>query len=259
MRTVVLMLAVVLVAPSRASNAQDANTWVGKEVVLKEPMPSPSHISTRGDEEPASVRVYTVKRAHRDLVYLFSGNDRFWVPSRDVLLADEALLSFRRGLFYLGQKDADKAIAEFNEVTRLTPKDARAYTNRARAWKLKGDYARASADCDEAIQIDPKSAAAHNARAWLWATCPDARLRDGRKAVESAKQACALAGAPATAACLDTLAAAYAEAGDFENAVRTQTRANALVRGAERRKNGEGRLALYRQRRPYRESVGDNP
>jgi tetratricopeptide (TPR) repeat protein len=254
MRILILVLAVVLVAATRASNAQDTKTWVGKKVVLKEP--TPSRIGARGDEGPDSVRIYTVKRVNRDLVYLVSGEDRFWVPARDVLLDADAQIAFRRGSFWLAKRDYDKATAEFNEVIRLTPKDRRAYTNRARAWRSKGEYARASADCDEAIRLEPGSEAAHNARAWLWATCPDARFRDGRKAVESAKRACELASGPATAACLDTLAAAYAEAGDFENAVRTQARANGLVRGGERRKDWEGRLALYREKRPYRESPG---
>jgi tetratricopeptide (TPR) repeat protein len=254
MRTIVLVLALALIAAARASSAQDASTWVGKRVVLKEPAPSRARTRVEGGPEP--VPVYTVKRVNRNLVYLVSEEARFWVPSCEVLLDADAQIAFRRGLFWLGKKDYDKAITEFNEVVRLTPKDVRAYTIRARAWKLKGEYARASADFDVAIRLDPKSAAVHNEQAWLWATCPDGRFRDGRGAVESAKKACGLAGGPATAGYLDTLAAAYAEAGDFESAMKTQLRANGLFREAERRKNGQERLALYRERRPYRESPG---
>ena len=105
--------------------------------------PSPSRVDTRSNEGPEPVRVYTVKRVYRDLVYLVSGEERLWVPSSDVLLDADAQIAFRRGLFWLGKKDDDKAIAEFNESIGLTPNDARAHYNRARAWKRKGEYARA--------------------------------------------------------------------------------------------------------------------
>jgi hypothetical protein len=53
---------------------------------------------------------------------------------------------------------------------------------------------------------------------------------------------------------LGTLAAAYAEAGDFDKAVEWQGKANKLYTGAEDRKKGEERLKLYRDKKPYRET-----
>jgi hypothetical protein len=51
------------------------------------------------------------------------------------------------------------------------------------------------------------------------------------------------------------LAAAHAEAGDFDAAVKWQTKANALYGAGENREKGEARLKLYQERRPYREEA----
>ena len=54
---------------------------------------------------------------------------------------------------------------------------------------------------------------------------------------------------------LGTLAAAYAEAGDFDAAVKWQTRANALYSEPEKKTDGEARLKLYQARKPYRQAT----
>ena len=53
---------------------------------------------------------------------------------------------------------------------------------------------------------------------------------------------------------LGTLAAAYAEAGDFDKAVEWQEKANKLYTDADDRKKGEDRLNLYKEKKPYRET-----
>ena len=106
---------------------------------------------------------------------------------------------------------------------------------------------------DEAIRLDPKDAWVRSQRAWVWATCPNANYRDGKKAVEEARLACELAGWKEASA-LSSLAAACAEAGDFDAAVRWQTRAGGLVPDGEDRSKYEARLKLYRATRPYREA-----
>ena len=149
-----------------------------------------------------------------------------------------AHVHFNRGIFRLGKKDYDNAIAEFDAAIRLNPKDARAHYSRALAWKRKKGFDKAIADFNAAIQLDPEYAAAYNERAWLWATCTDKKFRDAPKAVESARKACVLTSGPKKASYLDTLAAAYAEAGDFAGAVATQAEANNLFAGNEQRKKG---------------------
>ena len=115
------------------------------------------------------------------------------------------------------------------------------------------EYDSAIADFVEAIRLDPRSAEAYNVRAWVWATCPDAKYRDGTRAVESATRSCELSGWK-DANDIDTLAAACAEAGDFDAAVKWQTKANALYADAEDKATGQERLKLYRERKPYRQT-----
>ena len=153
-----------------------------------------------------------------------------------------------RGRAWYEKKEPGKAIVDYNVVIRLVPEHGSAYHNRARAWKALKAYGKAIADLGEAVRNDPEQPAAYNERAWIWATCPDATYRDGRRAIESATRACALTGWK-NAAFLATLAAAHAEAGDFDAAVKWQTKANGLGSQAE----DEVRLRLYREKTPYRE------
>ena len=81
---------------------------------------------------------------------------------------------------------------------------------------------------------------------------PDAKFRDGKKALESATKACELSEWKDSYH-VDTLAAAYAEAGDFDAAVKWQTKATALYEPGEDQKNAQWRLKLYQEKKPYRE------
>ena len=158
-----------------------------------------------------------------------------------------------RGNAWGKKKEYDKAIAGYNEAIRLDPKFALAFYNRGNAWSRKKDYDKAIADFNEAVRLDPKNANAYNSRAWLWATCVDGKFRDGMKAVESATCASELTEWNRNYD-VGTLAAAYAEAGDFEKAVELQEKANKLYADVEAKK-GEERLKLYKEKKPYRESA----
>ena len=83
------------------------------------------------------------------------------------------------------------------------------------------------------------------------ASCPDARFRDGSRAVESALKACELT-AWSDPSCLAALAAAHAESGDFTTAVTWQERALKLMArdSPDLRRHGQ-RLGLYREMKPY--------
>ena len=140
----------------------------------------------------------------------------------------------------------------------MAPTFAPAYVGRGDVWRKKGNYDKALGDYNHAVALESKNSVAFNNRAWLLATCPDAKYRDGKVAVESATRACELSKWK-DARRLDTLAAACAEAGNFPKAVEWQEKANTLFTDAESKTRGGERLKLYQHKRPYRESaVGAN-
>jgi tetratricopeptide (TPR) repeat protein len=158
-----------------------------------------------------------------------------------------------RAIAYAFKEDYNRALRDYDEAIQLDPKYALAYNNRAIAYRNKKDYDRAIRDYDEALRLDPKNVRFLNLRAWLLATCPNARNRDGRKAVADAKSACELSNwkDPNN---LETLAAAYAEQGDFSNAVKYQKEAiDSPAFGKENREEARKRLKLYEDKKPYHE------
>jgi tetratricopeptide (TPR) repeat protein len=164
--------------------------------------------------------------------------------------------------FYSGfewQKDMniDKAIADFTKAIQLDPKYAYGYVARAEAWRLERKYDKAVQDYSELVRFIPDHIAGHRALARLLSTCGDPTILNGKRAVAEATRACELTKWQ-DCACLDTLAAAYAEAGDFPSAVKWQTQAiqHHTVRSQpvlERGLGFEGRLERYERRQPVRE------
>ena len=86
------------------------------------------------------------------------------------------------------------------------------------------------------------------------ATCPEAEIRDGKEAVKLALKACELSHWKDWGI-IDTLAAAYAEQRDFEQAIRYQKQALELAGSSNAQENIKNHLALYEQRKPYREGA----
>jgi tetratricopeptide (TPR) repeat protein len=146
----------------------------------------------------------------------------------------------------------DGALADCDKAIELDPGSAPAYRTRGHIWLERDEPHKALADLDEAIRLEPDNPEPHNDRAWIRATCPDAKFRDGKKAVASATRAGELTGWKEPRV-LDTLAAACAEAGDFDAAVRWQTKAMAMSFDGGDKSRFEARLKLYRAKTPYRE------
>ena len=148
----------------------------------------------------------------------------------------------------------EEAIGHLRKGLELEPDSARNHHLLGAVLTRKGRYEEGLAHLETALKANPRDGGLANNIAWVLATCPEARFRNGRRAVELATQVCAATGFQVPAL-LDSLAAAYAEAGDFDNAVRTATRALELARRdpASSAQAIEARLQLYKAGRPYRE------
>jgi Flp pilus assembly protein TadD len=111
-----------------------------------------------------------------------------------------------------------------------------------------------------ALELDDKLSPACNNLAWMLATHPDPQVRNGSEAIELAGRACRLTNNEQPYY-LGTLAAAYAEAGRFSDAIATAEKARDLARKAGLEnvaRRNEQLLELYRAGRPYHEPADTN-
>jgi len=157
-----------------------------------------------------------------------------------------------RGSAWEKKDEFDQAISDFTEVIRLDPKNPSTYGVRGNAWVIKGEFDQAISDYTEAIQLDPKYEPAYNTLAWLQATCSDPSYRDGRKAVKNARKAGKLTNWK-NGYSFGILAAAYAEIGDFDEAVKWQEKELEMAL-AEFKADFRSRLDLYKAHKPYRKA-----
>jgi tetratricopeptide (TPR) repeat protein len=147
------------------------------------------------------------------------------------------------------------ALNDYEYAASLDPSNADALVNRGRARHKLGMWELAAEDFREAIERDARSASAYQAAAWLMATCPDERYRNQKLGLHAAKKVVELAARDSlTARHLDTLAAALANAGQFEEA--RERLKQALKRAtAEEAIEFQQRLALYEVGEPFREGL----
>jgi tetratricopeptide (TPR) repeat protein len=159
----------------------------------------------------------------------------------------------RRGEALREQKDLPGAIVAFQKAIDLAPSAAHPRYSLGQAFEQQGRYTEAEQAYLGAVQIQPSEPGSYRLLAHLLATCPDDKARDGKRAVEYATKACERSGWN-DPSCIDTLAAAYAEAGQFEEAVRYETLAldGPALKGNVRTAANE-RLELYKQKKPFRE------
>jgi Flp pilus assembly protein TadD len=140
-------------------------------------------------------------------------------------------------------------------VALLFQPDGRARLDCAGLLRQTGDYGGAAAQFRQALLAQPDSVEALNNLAWLLATCPDATVRNGVEAVHCAERA-SLLPAPKGMCVAGTLAAAYAEAGRFKEAVATAEKAVATETAAGETRFAELNtqlLTLYRAGQPFHE------
>lgn len=172
----------------------------------------------------------------------------------------QALTPEREAAMYIGRGEAywlngefERAIDDWSEAIRANPKNADAFNNRATAYYQRGEYKKAIADYQQAAELSP--ALGLNGLAWVLATCPDASLRDGKKAVEHARESCDRSDWKDWRY-IDTLAAAHAEVGEFDRAIEYAKQAITMpsLRDEDRALMQE-HLASFGQRKPLREGA----
>jgi len=183
-----------------------------------------------------------------------------------------------RGFVYMSMGDSGSALKDLAHAIKLDPNSVVYRVQRGFALGMQGRYADAQREWEAAIRMRPDYGPSYSALGWLQATCPDAKFRDAKQAVENAKRG-AKFGAPTMLAALismgavqanikpepnqsepslawslDSLAAAYASAGDFRQAVAVQQQAIAHNHAAPNPLATQERklLALYQQQKPYR-------
>ncbi len=162
---------------------------------------------------------------------------------------------YNLGVVLARQGHLDEAISRFREAVRLEPGRSAFHTSLAMALATQGGLEEAIDHYREAIRLDPADPGPRNNLAWIESTHPDPGFRNGPEAVELAERACEIS-PDRNPAFLDTLAAAYAEAGRFPEAVTTLAEAisQAESRGMEDFiRESTVRLEGYKAGRPYRE------
>jgi tetratricopeptide (TPR) repeat protein len=170
---------------------------------------------------------------------------------------DHFLARYSLGHALLEKGELDGAIQFSRSALLLRPSDADCHTTLAIALEEKGEPTEAIQHYKKALELAPESISTLTNLAWLLATSQNASVRNGPKAIELATQADRLVGGTNTLV-LRTLAAAYAENGEFANAIRTAQSAMQLAR-----MHGEDSLttdlvqqiALYRLGMPYRDTA----
>ncbi|HEY5311486.1 MAG TPA: tetratricopeptide repeat protein, partial [Pirellulales bacterium] len=146
-------------------------------------------------------------------------------------------------------RNAD-AIADLSQSLSLAPDSSDAHFKRGLVYLDQQQWQPAKQDFAAALKGDPENADLLATYARLLATAPDAEVRQGTLAVALATQACQLA-SDSNSDCFDTLGAAYAEAGQFDEAIRAAQTAIGRERDPATKQEYTARLVLYHAKRPY--------
>ena len=214
-----------------------------------------AHDDSTKNEFRLRQELYAVKVPYRELPKdwgMFMANlilGKVFLRQQKYVDAEATLLSAYEG-FKLGRhranpaaKDIIRTLIELYEVTARADKLAEWRAELTQWYRGQIDEYRRAAESGDAQGLIV---------AWLLATCEDAAVRDGPTAVTYAVRAVAATNRK-DPLLLDTLAAAYAETGDFEKAVGVEKEAMALAQSDSLREDFASRLKLYESNTPFRE------
>jgi tetratricopeptide (TPR) repeat protein len=148
-----------------------------------------------------------------------------------------------RGIYLAGQQRYAEAMENFSRALQLRPDDAEAHCHLAEILSRQNKAVEAVRHYREALRIRPDFPEALNNLAWMLATSKEPGVRDGAQAVQLAERACALTQYQKTV-CIDTLVAAYAEAGRFDDAIATAQKARTLATEADETDLQKTRISL---------------
>jgi tetratricopeptide (TPR) repeat protein len=163
---------------------------------------------------------------------------------------------YNLGHLYFQQGKLDEALDCYHRAVTLRRNAAGYHASLALALSDRGQSELAAAEYQEALRLDPQWPEITYRTAWNQATHPKAGLRNGPMALQLARQLCAATG-NSQARYLDTLAAAYAELGRFDDALKAAHQALGLASAAKDNvlaKEIQNRLAEYERRQPHRSS-----
>ena len=141
-----------------------------------------------------------------------------------------------------------EAAADYTKALKIAPRHPQALANRGYVLKKLGRFKEAARDYQRALKVNPNEAVVYNDLAWLLATCGEKDIRSPAEAIKYAKKAVELD--PEEGHYLDTLAAAYAANGDFEQATETGLEAVKRLEEAEQYE-ADQRVSLYIEKKPY--------
>jgi tetratricopeptide (TPR) repeat protein len=164
---------------------------------------------------------------------------------------------YNLGLVLSQRGDEQGAIREWRRALDLDPKYAEAHDRLGDALAAQGRTAEALAHWRESIELQPNNAPTLRRAAWTLATSPVTAIRNGEDALRFAVRAIEVSGGN-DARLLDTLAAAYAEKGQFADAALTARRALARARQENQPALAAGigaRIALYDAGQPFRDPI----
>jgi tetratricopeptide (TPR) repeat protein len=149
----------------------------------------------------------------------------------------------------------DEAVPEFERVLQISPNMVRAQSHLGMALVMKGRAAEGLAQWRQVLKEEPDNLRVLNDAAWLLATWPDVSIRNGKEAVKLGEYAVQITSAKESSI-LGTLAAAYAETGDFDKAIEAEKLATDLAKQQGKTEIAaalQRRMALFQAHKPIRE------
>ena len=198
-----------------------------------------------------------------------TGQKRFGDAINDILLIIKAQpkeapknlqLMMQLGLLYSQDSRPTQAIKVFDEVIKSDEDYWEAYRMRGDTRLTQGDHENAIADFEKALKLLPDDETDRsgilNNMSWVLSTSPNDSIRDGKRALELGLKACELTQYERSHI-LSTLAAAYAETGDFDKAVEWAEKAVSLSKekNDEHQEQLEKELKSYQIKKPWREKT----